>query len=160
MKVNGADKGVDLVVAETWILMEDETMLDKVIAGLESKKQQQSVADERFIREQRILDELAPRVWKEVRQALESECKAHPEYLTFEIQPEPLVQIRCSNRRILEVEHLAAARTIAYRCGEIGGECVIGLEGNRAAIFDADGKVIPSANYLADQLLTVALQRS
>ncbi len=134
-------------------------MLDRVIAELESKKQQRSVSDERFIREQRILDELAPRVWREVRQALQSECKAHPEYLHFEVQPEPYVLIRCSNRRVLEVEYLSESKTVVFQCGDVSGECAIGLDGqNRGVLVDGSGKVLPSASYLADELLAKALQ--
>lgn len=93
-----------------------------------------------------------------MRQALQGQCKAHPEYLTFEVHPEPFVQIRCSNRRVLEVEYLSEARTVVFQCGDAVGRCVIGLDGTgRAAIFD-DGRVLPSANYLADQLLTLALR--
>ena len=132
-------------------------MLDKVIAALEAKKQQQAVSGERFVREQRILDGLAPRVWRELREAVKADCKKHPEHLTFTVQPECYVRVRCSNRRVLEVEWLEEARTIAFQCGEASGEYVIGLdEKNRAAIFD-DGKTFPSPAYLADELLTLML---
>ena len=47
-------------------------MLDRVIAELEQKKQQRSREDEKFIREQRILDELAPIRWRGFRQVLEA----------------------------------------------------------------------------------------
>jgi len=132
--------------------------IGRVIAALESTKNQRSVADERFIREQRILDELAPRLWREVRQALQGECNAHPEYLTFEVQPEPLARIRCSNRRFLEVEYLSESKTVVFELGEMQGEFAIRLDAqNRAVLFDGDGKVIPSAGYLADELLTLTL---
>jgi hypothetical protein len=134
-------------------------MLDKMIAALEAKKYTQSVSDERFIRQQRILDDLAPRVWRKLREAFQSECKRHPEHLNFETQPEQLVQIRCANGGFLVVEYLSEARTVVFQCGEAAGEWVIGLCGDgRAAIFDGDGKPMPSEAYLADELLTLALQ--
>ena len=133
--------------------------LDRVIAALESTKNRRSLADERFIREQRILDDLAPRLWREVRQALQSECKAHPDHFHFEIQPEPLARIRCTNRKVLEVEYLSESRTVVFECGELRGEFGIGLDAqNRAALYDGEAKILPSAAYLADELLTLALQ--
>jgi len=133
-------------------------MLDKVIAALEAKKQQQAVSVERFVREQRILDGLAPRVWRELREAFKAGCKKHPDYLTFTVQRESYVCVRCANRRVLEVEFLDEARTIAFQCGDASGEYVIGLdETNRAAIFDGDGKTLPSPAYLADELLTLVV---
>ncbi len=135
-------------------------MLEKAIAALEAKKRQKAVLGERFVREQRILDVLAPRVWRELRQAFKTKCNEHLEYLTFTVQPESYVRVRCSNRRVLEIEYLDEAKTIVFQCGEDSGEYVIGLdEANRAAIFDADGKVLPSSDYLADELLTLAVDK-
>ncbi len=105
-------------------------MLDKMIAALEAKKYAQAVSDERFIRQQRILDDLAPRVWRKLREAFQSECKRHPEHLNFETQPEQLVQIRCSNRQTLTVEYLSEARTVVFQCGEATGEWVRLLRGH------------------------------
>jgi hypothetical protein len=133
--------------------------LDRVIAALEATKTQRTVSDERFIREQRILDELAPRLWRDVRQALQSACKAHAEHFHFEVQPEPLARIRCTNRRVLEVEYLSESRTVVFGLGDVQGEFAIRLDGqNRAALYDGEGKVLPSAAYLADELLTLSLQ--
>jgi hypothetical protein len=134
-------------------------MLDRVIAALESKQQKQSISDERFIREQRILEELAPIRWRGFRQVLEAKCKANPKYLIFEIHPWQCAVVRCANGRVLEVEYLAEAKTIVFQSVETSGECGIGLDARgRAAILDADGKILTS-EVLADELLTMALQR-
>ncbi len=133
-------------------------MLDRVIAELESKQRKQSVLDERFIREQRILDELAPIRWRGFRQVLESTCKANQKYLTFEVHPWQSARVRCSDGRMLEVEYLAEAKTIVFRCGDTAGECIIRLDDNsRAVILDADSKMLTS-EVLADELLSLALR--
>lgn len=141
-------------------------MLDSVIAALESKKQEQAIADEKFVREQRVLDELAPRLWSKARLALKGDCEKRPQYFTFRVGANSGATVTCYNRHALEVEYLSASKVIAFRivnpqADDFIGTYRIGLDGNgQAAIFDAEGKILPSVIYLADELLTLTLQPS
>ena len=132
--------------------------LDKVIASLEAGQQKQMLSDETFVRQQRILDELAPRLWSELRRTFQSECKSYPKYLTFEVQPETCAYIRCSKGNRLETKYLPQSKTIEFRIGDTRGQYFIGLdEKNRAAIHDMDGTVYPQ-NHLVETLLKFVLE--
>lgn len=141
-------------------------MLDDVIASLEAKKQQRALDSARIIREHDILAELGPRLWSQFRALLKTECDKRPQYFTFRIaQQNDAAVVTCSNRRALEINYLSASNTIAYRVVAKGvddfiSEYTIGLdEKNRAAIFDAEGNILPSSNYVVDELLSLLLQR-
>lgn len=47
-------------------------MLERLIASIDAQADSQRIKDERFVREQRILNESAPRVWQSLRSALKS----------------------------------------------------------------------------------------
>jgi hypothetical protein len=138
-------------------------MLDSVIASIEAKKKDQALAADKFTREQRMLDELAPRLWSQFRLTLRTECEKRHQYFTFRVGPNSGATVICCNRRALDVEYLPASKTIAFRIvnkesDDYIGAYNIGLdENNNAAIFGADSKILPSATYVVDELLTLLL---
>ncbi|MES2391618.1 MAG: hypothetical protein V4555_08260, partial [Acidobacteriota bacterium] len=87
--------------------------------------------------------------------------KAHPEYLNFEVHPDPYARIVCQNRRVLEVEYLCESKTIVFECGDMRGECGMGLDGqNRAVLLGDKGQALPSVGYLVEEMLSAALQEA
>lgn len=132
-------------------------MLERLIAAIEVEAQAQTVKDERFVREQRILDEAAPRIWKSLRDALKVEAGKYPKHFTFEVQPDTEVIIR--GAKVLEAEFLTESKAVVFRCGEVEGECVMRLDAqNRAVICDSEAKPYPSVGFVAEWMLSLILQ--
>ena len=94
---------------------------------------------------------------------LRAECENGPKYFTFRVCVNWGATVVCFNGRVLEVEYLSASKTIAFRIVVKDAEDFVGTynirldENNFAAIFNADSKILPSAAYVAEELLTLLL---
>ena len=141
-------------------------MLDVAIASIEAKEKNRAVAAEEFTRKQAILSELGPRLWAKFRAVLKSECEKRHQYFTFRVGQILCAEVVCRNRRALQMEYLAASQRIAFRimaedADDFIGTYRIGLDDNEvAAIFEAGGMILPSATYVAEELLTLLLSSS
>jgi hypothetical protein len=134
-------------------------MLEKLIATIDAEARARRIIDEKFVREQRILDEVAPRTWRSLRAALKAETEKYPKHFTFEIQPEIQVVIRGSSSKVLEAEYLSESKSVIFRCGEVEGERLIRLDSQaRAVILDDEEKPYPSVEFVAERLLALILQ--
>lgn len=134
-------------------------MVDKIIASRQAAAQQQKIADERFVREDRILDDLAPRRWSEVHREMKVKCEQNPHYLTMEVGPSSGVLVRSVDRHVLQVEYLIEAKAIGYECETAAGEYSIRLDAAKhAVILDDNGMPFPSSAFVADRLLSLILK--
>jgi hypothetical protein len=136
-------------------------MLERLIARIEVQDQKQEIVAERFVREQRILDELAPRTWQSLHAALKSESEKYPDYFIFELRPNTEAVIRGKGRRtkVLEIGFLSESKTVWVRCGDLEDEYSIRLDDRgRAIVCDSDGQTCPSVKPLAEQLLALVLK--
>jgi hypothetical protein len=148
-------------VAEIFGFADNTVMLDRLIAAADATAEGQRLDAERFIREQRMLDEQVPGIWKRLRNALKSKCKQYREHFTFDVCVEDEALIRGANQRVLEVKFLRDSKVVAFECNGAGGLCTFRLDRhNVAVISDADGIAFPSEDYVADQLLSLILQSS
>ncbi len=134
-------------------------MLERLIATIDAEAQARSVSDEKFVRQQRILDELAPRTWRSLRAALKAEAEKYPKHFTFEIQPDIQVVVRGASRKVLEAEYLSESKSVIFRCGEVEGERLIRLDSqSRAVILDDEERPYPSVEFVAERLLALIVQ--
>lgn len=134
-------------------------MLERLIATIDAEAQARSIRDEKFVREQRILDEAAPRIWQSLRATLKAEAEKYPKHFTFEVQPDTEVVIRGASRKVLEAEYLSESKSVIFRCGQVEGERLIRLDSqSRAVICDDEAKPYPSVGFVAERLLALILQ--
>jgi len=135
-------------------------MLGRLIATIEAQDQKREIGAERFVREQRILDELAPRTWQSLRTALKAESDKYPSHFTFEVRPNTEAVIRGKGRKpkVLEIGFLSESKTVWVRCGDLDDEYSIRLDDQaKAVVCDADGQVYSSVKLLAERLLALVL---
>ena len=136
-------------------------MLERLIASIDAEAKKQEIRDERYTREQRILDEQAPRAWKNLYSALKATSGKYPQHFTAGVRPESEVVIYGKNGRSLEVVYLSESKTVAYQCNGIQGELLIRLdEQNRAVICDVSGVSFPSIEAVAEELLALLLKKA
>jgi hypothetical protein len=134
-------------------------MLDRLIAEVEADAESQKLDGERFVREQRMLDEQGPAIWKRLRSAMKVKSEQHPRHLKFDVCVEDEALIRGANRKVLEVKFLRDSKVVTFECNGGNGLCTFRLDRhNVAVICDADGIAFPSEDYLADQLLSLILR--
>jgi hypothetical protein len=135
-------------------------MLGRLIATIEAQDQKLEIGAERFVREQRILDELAPRTWQSLLAALKAESVKYPDHFKFELRPNTEAVIRGKGRRskVLEVRFLAESKTVCVQCGDLEDEYSIQLgDQTRAVVCDVNGQAYSSVKLLAEQLLALIL---
>jgi hypothetical protein len=135
-------------------------MLDNLIAEIEKKKGQQTIADQKLVVQHQILGDLAPRLWASFRLSLQEKSKEHLNYFDWQICPKSEAEIRRRNDgKLLHLDYLEDSRCVAYQIGEVVGMCRIGLNETNAAIFlNDDGDPYPGAGFVADKLLEVLLR--
>jgi hypothetical protein len=134
-------------------------MLDRLIAEAEATAESQRLDGERFVREQRMLDEQVPAIWKRLRTAMKSKCERYPQHLKFDVCVESEATIRGANRRVLEVRFLQESKVITFECN--GGTGLFSFRLDRqniALLCDSDGVPFPSEDHVADQLLSMILR--
>lgn len=135
-------------------------MLGRLIAAIEAQDKKQGISDERFIRQQRILDELAPRTWISLRAALKTESERYPDYFIFEKHPdtEAVIRGKIRRRKVLEVGYLTESKTVWMRCGDLEYEYSIRIDDQaKAVVCDVDGQAYSSIKLLVEQLLALIL---
>lgn len=138
-------------------LADNSFMLDRLIAEADALAESEKLDAERFVREQRILDEQAPGVWKRLRSSLKAKCDQYPERFKFDVCGQTEAAIRGSGR-VLEARFLPESKVIEFECGG-AGRCTIRLNRqNIAVLCDQDGAAYPSEDYAADQLLSLILR--
>ena len=124
-------------------------MLDRLIATIEAESQKRDIGAERFVREQRILDELAPRLFKNLKAALRAEAEKYPNHFKWETHPETEAVIRGKSERprVLEVGYLGDSKLVWVRCGEVEEEFSIRLDDQAQAVFcNGDSEAVPQFN--------------
>jgi hypothetical protein len=135
-------------------------MLERLIAAIDAEDQKQQIGAERFVREQRILDELAPRMWQSFWAALKAESEKYPNHFTFDVRPNTEAVIRGKGRRskVLEVRFLTESKTVCVRCGDLEEEYTVQLDAQgKAVVCDVNGQSYSSRKLLAEQLLALIL---
>jgi hypothetical protein len=135
-------------------------MLEQLIATIEAQDQKREIVAEQFVREQRILDELAPRMWQSLRSALKSESEKYPDHFIFEVRPNTEAVIRGKGRsvKVFDVRFLPKSKRVCLRCGDFEAEYSIRLdESTKAVLCDPDGQAYSSVSFVAGQLLALLL---
>lgn len=128
-------------------------MLDDMIAAIDRQDAAKAANNEKFTVQQRILDELAPRLWTALKEALKARCSQYPTRFAYEIWPTSQVSIRC-NRIFLELNYLVSSHQVNYTLSSAKGEYRVQLnDDGDAAFVDAAGRPYPSAEYVAERLL-------
>jgi hypothetical protein len=130
-------------------------MLTEKIASLDREEARKVVAEEAFVARQRILGDLAPKLWADLRQSVKAMCEQNPQHFAFELCPSSQIVVR-SNRQgvFLQVEYMENAKRVHYQTGSMSGEYRITLDMKENVVFvDASGISYPSASFVADQML-------
>ena len=139
-------------------LVDNVVMLERLISESEANAETAKLNDERFVREQRILDEQVPGIWKNLRDAMKAQSSKHPKHLAFDVCLTDEAVVRGENRRVLEVKLLKDSKVIVFKCNGGSGRCTFRLNRqNVAVICDGDGVAFPDEAYVADQLLSMIL---
>jgi hypothetical protein len=146
-------------MAEDFDLADNSLMLERLIAAADANAERQKLDGERFVREQRMLDEQVPSIWKRLRAAIKGKCEQHPRQFKFDVCVQDEAVIRGANRRVLEVKFLRESKVIAFECNGERGLSTFRLDRQNVAVLcDAEGIAFSSEDYLADQLLSLILQ--
>jgi hypothetical protein len=134
-------------------------MLDKLIAEVEKKNSQQTLVDQKFVAQQRILGDLGPRLWASLRLSLRKKCEEYPKHFTWQTGPQSGAGILAGSvSRFLQVEYSEGSQRIWYQVGEVQGEYRIGINSKNDAVFvDDDGRPYPGVEFVADSLLALLL---
>ena len=132
-------------------------MLDRVIAEFETKREREENKTAWRVQEQRILEDLAFPLWIECRECIEAECKKHPKYLHFEVQPNTSAVVRSNTTpKILSVEYFPNSHSIAYHIGRISRRYSMRVDNDRQAVlWDRANDVFKSPEEIADDLLSL-----
>jgi hypothetical protein len=135
-------------------------MLDRLIAEADAITESEKLDAERFVREQRILDEQAPAIWKRFCASLKAKCEQRSKHFKFDVCGENEAVVRCSGR-VLEARFLPESKLIAFECNGGTGCCTFRLNRqNIAVLCDGDGVLFPSEDYAAEQLLSLILRNN
>lgn len=132
-------------------------MLERVIAEFEVQQEKEQDKAAWRVDEQRILEDLALPLWMQCRVHIEAECRKHPKYFQFELQPNMIASIRSNiTKKILSIEYLSNSHTIAYQFGSITRHYAMRIDDDRqAVIWDRVRDVFKSPEELADDLLSL-----
>jgi hypothetical protein len=140
-------------------LADNSVMLDRLIAEADAQTESEKLDAERFVREQRILDEQAPPIWKRFRASLKAKCEQYPQRFKFDVCDQNGAVIRGSGR-VLEVTFLPDSKVIEFACNGATGFCMIRLNRqNIAVLCDQDGAAYPE-DHAVEQLLALILRKS
>jgi hypothetical protein len=133
-------------------------MLDRVIAEFDAQQETKQDRAAWLIYEQRILEDLAFPLWMQCRECIEDECKKHPKYLRFEIQPNTNAVVRSEKtRKILSVEYYPNSHSIAYQFGSITARryAMRVSDDRQAVVWDHIQDVFKTPEEIADDLLSL-----
>jgi hypothetical protein len=132
-------------------------MLDRAIADFEAKQEKEQDKAAWRIQEQRILEDLAFPLWMQCREHIEAECKKHPKYLRFEVEPNTTASVWSTNtRKIMSVEYFPNSHSIAYQFSGITRRYSMRIDDDRqAVIWDQVHDVFKSPEEIGDDLLSL-----